>query len=95
MLSIYNASAGSGKTFTLTLEYIKMLLNDKQQKDHNSLPHSRILAVTFTKKATAEMKERILKELYIISTTPELQEFISSLGLVPKSSPQDINQDNN
>ena len=31
----------------------------------------------------------------IISTTPELQDFISSLGLVPKSSPQDINQDNN
>ena len=31
----------------------------------------------------------------IISTTPELQDFISSLGLVPKTSPQDINQDNN
>ena len=31
----------------------------------------------------------------IISTTPELQDFISSLGLVPKTSPQEINQDNN
>ena len=31
----------------------------------------------------------------IISTTPELQDFISSLGLVPKTSPQDSNQDNN
>ena len=79
MLSIYNASAGSGKTFTLTLEYIKMLLNDKQQKDHNSLPHSRILAVTFTKKATAEMKERILKELYIISTTPEKSDYAKEI----------------
>lgn len=71
MLSIYNASAGSGKTFTLTCEYLRMLLNDKQPQDDKRLPHSRILAVTFTKKATAEMKERILKELYIMSTTPE------------------------
>lgn len=31
----------------------------------------------------------------IISTTPELQDFISSFGLVPKTSPQDSNQDNN
>ena len=31
----------------------------------------------------------------IISTTPELQDVISSLGLVPKTSPQDSNQDNN
>ena len=74
MLSIYNASAGSGKTFTLTREYLKMLLNDQRPKDEQRLPHSRILAVTFTKKATAEMKERILKELYILSTTPEKSE---------------------
>ena len=74
MLSIYNASAGSGKTFTLTREYLKMLLNEKRPKDDERLPHSRILAVTFTKKATAEMKERILKELYILSTTPEKSE---------------------
>lgn len=74
MISIYNASAGSGKTFTLTSEYLRMLLNDKQPKDDKRLPHSRILAVTFTKKATAEMKERILKELYIMSTIPESSE---------------------
>lgn len=79
MLSIYNASAGSGKTFTLTLEYIKMLLNDKQPHDNKSLPHSRILAVTFTKKATAEMKERILKELYIMSTTPEKSDYAKEI----------------
>ena len=71
MLSIYNASAGSGKTFTLTREYLRMLLCDTQPTDDRRLPHSRILAVTFTKKATAEMKERILKELYIMSVSPE------------------------
>lgn len=70
MLSIYNASAGSGKTFTLTREYLRLLLQDQQPISDKRLPHSRILAVTFTKKATAEMKERILKELYIIATNP-------------------------
>ena len=70
MLSIYNASAGSGKTFTLTREYLRLLLQDQQPISDKRLPHSRILAVTFTKKATAEMKERILKELYIMATSP-------------------------
>ena len=70
MLSIYNASAGSGKTFTLTREYLRMLLCDEQPSDDKRLPHSRILAVTFTKKATAEMKERILKEMHLISVNP-------------------------
>lgn len=71
MLHIYNASAGSGKTFTLTREYLRMLLRDVQPSDDKRLPHSRILAVTFTKKATAEMKERILHELFILSISPE------------------------
>jgi ATP-dependent exoDNAse (exonuclease V) beta subunit len=53
---IYKSSAGSGKTYTLTMEYLKMALK---------FPDSfkSILAVTFTNKATAEMKERIIKEL--------------------------------
>ena len=71
MLHIYNASAGSGKTFTLAREYLRMLLRDAQPSDDKRLPHSRILAVTFTKKATAEMKERILHELFILSVSPE------------------------
>ena len=56
-LKIYRASAGSGKTFTLALEYMKLLVEN---------PHSyrNILAVTFTNKATGEMKERILGKLY-------------------------------
>lgn len=76
MLSIYKASAGSGKTFTLTREYIRMLLRD-QQYDDRRLPHSRILAVTFTKKSTAEMKERILRELYILANDPHHSEYIN------------------
>ena len=86
MLSIYKASAGSGKTFALTREYIRMLLSDKTLRD-TRLPHSRILAVTFTKKSTAEMKERILKELYILAQTPEKSDYIeeflndSNIGL--------------
>ena len=71
MLSIYKASAGSGKTFTLTREYLRMLLRMPLQPREKRLPHTRILAVTFTKKATAEMKDRILRELYILAKTPQ------------------------
>ena len=59
MLSIYKASAGSGKTYTLTHKYIDLLLAQSNIQQ----AHRHILAVTFTKKATAEMKERILREL--------------------------------
>ena len=59
-LTIYKASAGSGKTFTLAVEYIRLLLNNPQNFKH-------ILAVTFTNKATEEMKMRILAQLYGIS----------------------------
>ena len=58
-LTVYKASAGSGKTFTLTIEYIKTLIG---QQAANAFSH--ILAVTFTNKATAEMKDRILQQLY-------------------------------
>ena len=75
MLTIYKASAGSGKTFALTREYIRMLLSDKVRND-SRLPHSRILAVTFTKKSTAEMKERILKELFILAQNPDKSDYI-------------------
>ncbi len=54
-LIVYNASAGSGKTFTLALEYISICLSEP-------LPRSfrKILAITFTNKAAHELKERIL-----------------------------------
>lgn len=59
-LYIYKASAGSGKTYTLAVEYIKLLI-------HNPFNYRHILAVTFTNKATCEMKERILSQLYGIA----------------------------
>ncbi|MDR2928906.1 MAG: UvrD-helicase domain-containing protein [Cytophagaceae bacterium] len=59
-LKIYRASAGSGKTFTLTQEYIKLLFKNETDYKH-------ILAVTFTNKATAEMRTRILESLYSLS----------------------------
>lgn len=59
-LSIYKASAGSGKTYTLTLEYLRLLFR-ADIKFYN------ILAVTFTNKATNEMRDRILAALYGLS----------------------------
>ena len=56
-LKVYKASAGSGKTFRLAIEYMKLALTSEANYRH-------ILAVTFTNKATAEMKSRIIGELY-------------------------------
>ena len=66
MITIMKASAGSGKTFTLAKKYIAMLLGSGNDREYRH-----ILAVTFTNKATDEMKDRILHELYILSTEPE------------------------
>ncbi|AYN65974.1 ATP-dependent helicase [Euzebyella marina] len=57
---IYNASAGSGKTFTLAKEYLKIVLGAKGG-------FRRILAITFTNKAVNEMKTRILDSLQSFS----------------------------
>ncbi|MDR1381968.1 MAG: UvrD-helicase domain-containing protein [Tannerella sp.] len=57
MLTIYSASAGTGKTHTLTGEYLSLLFKGRER-------HRHILAVTFTNKATAEMKSRIVEELF-------------------------------
>ena len=62
-LTIYRASAGSGKTFTLTVEYIALIVSPHSRPDE----YAHTLAVTFTNKATAEMKDRILQHLYGIS----------------------------
>jgi len=56
--TVYNASAGSGKTFTLVKEYLKALFSSYKIDKYKN-----ILAVTFTNKAVAEMKGRILENL--------------------------------
>lgn len=59
-LTVYKASAGSGKTFTLAREYMTLVIA-------NPASYRTILAVTFTNKATEEMKTRILGKLYEIA----------------------------
>ena len=78
MLNIIKASAGSGKTFTLAKEYITLLLghtdnngkwvlNDPKRTNN---AHKRILAITFTNKATEEMKSRIVAEMLMLADKP-------------------------
>ncbi|HIZ87029.1 MAG TPA: UvrD-helicase domain-containing protein [Candidatus Coprenecus pullistercoris] len=62
MLEIWKASAGSGKTYKLTGDYLRLLLSGGMDR------YKSILAVTFTNKATGEMKQRILKELNTLSS---------------------------
>ena len=78
-LTVYKASAGSGKTFTLATEYIKLLVK-------NPMSYRSILAVTFTNKATEEMKMRILSQLYGIwhqlpDSSDYLQHIMTATGL--------------
>lgn len=65
-ITLFSASAGSGKTYTLTIEYIKMALSEVETKGY----FRRILAVTFTIKAAEEMRQRILQFLSGISDYP-------------------------
>ena len=68
-LTVYKASAGSGKTFTLASEYITLVVKNPQD-------YKKILAVTFTNKATQEMKTRILSQLYgIANKLPDSQAY--------------------
>ena len=68
---IINASAGSGKTYALVLEYIKILL-----KNDSSVSFRQLLALTFTNKAVNEMKSRILKILHSLSNPPSKETHI-------------------
>ena len=60
--TIYNASAGSGKTYTLVQDYLKILF-----ASNSLLTFRNILALTFTNKAVGEMKERIIETLKVFS----------------------------
>jgi len=63
---VVEASAGSGKTYALAKRYISLLLNSSPQQEKETILKC-ILAITFTNKATIEMKERIIEFLKIIA----------------------------
>ena len=83
MIQVLKASAGSGKTFRLALEYIRLLLEADGPEGYRN-----ILAVTFTNKATEEMKNRILKELFKLSTDPASSRYYPYI--VPETVPDAV-----
>jgi len=63
--SVFKSSAGSGKTYTLVKEYLGLVLvNPSQFKS--------ILAITFTNKAAAEMKQRVLQTLRLLANYQDI-----------------------
>lgn len=97
MLTIYKASAGSGKTFTLAYEYIKLVLGVKDKttgkyrlNKNAREAHRSILAITFTNKATDEMKRRIVKELAILARVPST---INEIAKEKGCDPQEVKSD--
>lgn len=91
-LNIYRASAGSGKTHLLTGFYIKQLfVPEFLPETHSGEMHfSEILAVTFTNKATAEMKSRIIDQLYLLSQDPEKSDYWQDVNPGLKKTPEQI-----
>ena len=85
-LTVYKASAGSGKTFALAVQYIKLVVQNPQA-------YRNILAVTFTNKATEEMKTRILSQLYgIWKQLPDSDVYLREVCHALDASPQFVSQ---
>ena len=82
-LIVYRASAGSGKTYTLALKYISLALKS------GSKGFTHVLAVTFTNKATGEMKDRILENLYGLSRGLDA-DFLKDVKKITDLSEQEI-----
>lgn len=82
-LIVYRASAGSGKTYTLALKYISLALKS------GSKGFTHVLAVTFTNKATGEMKDRILEKLYGLSRGLDA-DFLKDVKKITDLSEQEI-----
>ena len=79
---VLEASAGSGKTHNLAKRYISLLLNFDSSKTNP--PLNNILALTFTNKATIEMKERIIKYLKKISLGQDVKDVLTAVN-IPKT----------
>ena len=85
-LTVYKASAGSGKTFALAVQYIKLVVQDPQS-------YRNILAVTFTNKATEEMKTRILSQLYgIWKQLPDSDSYMQEVCRLLEATPAFVSQ---
>lgn len=86
-LEVFRASAGSGKTFILAVRYITLLIKQPDAYRH-------IVAVTFTNKATGEMKERILSQLYGIAyDLPSSSDYMNMmLAAYPSKSREEISR---
>ncbi len=78
---VYKSSAGSGKTYTLVREYLKIVLSNP---DH----FRRVLAITFTNKAANEMKERVVRYLVALSGPETHQSSDAVKYLLPQLSEQ-------
>lgn len=76
-VQIFKSSAGSGKTYTLVREYLGLALAHPER-------YRQLLAITFTNKASAEMKDRIIKALRELSSdqNPGLAKVISELNTI-------------
>ncbi|MFC5408067.1 UvrD-helicase domain-containing protein [Larkinella bovis] len=88
MFKIFSSSAGSGKTYTLTKEYLKLALRDRTElgKSFEAHQFKHILAVTFTNAAARDMKDRILEQLQKIASgnlNSQLSELAAELALEP------------
>jgi len=75
--TVYKSSAGSGKTFTLVKEYLKIVLVNPSKFRH-------VLAITFTNKAANEMKERIIGSLKTIADYDKFPESIAVQFMLPE-----------
>lgn len=98
MILINKASAGSGKTYTLVKEYLIMLLGKKTEDGnyildkHPNDNHRYILAITFTNKATEEMKSRIVETLDVLASNPDESPYITDLTTMLGASKDDISK---
>ena len=98
MIIINKASAGSGKTYTLVKEYLIMLLGKKTEDGnyildkHPNDNHRYILAITFTNKATEEMKSRIVETLDVLASNPDESPYITDLTTMLGASKDDISK---
>ena len=75
---VYRSSAGSGKTYTLAVNYISLAIGGVLfKKDY----YKKILAITFTNKAAKEMKERVLHYLYNLSQKNDIDNILHAIKL--------------